>query len=476
MKFIYKDKLGKSDKGIKVVRLELDDKKPIDTLRRLILAVRKSVSDAKKAKSEKIAINLKDLSKLESVELSISELGELIAREMLIADYEFAKYKTEPKEGWSFIQEVAFLTTWLPGNQVSRKPGLRLDEFKRGIERGKIIAGEVNKARELANTPGGDMSPLCLAQAAREATRGTPLTKVTVLGVKEMQKLGMGAVLAVGKGSPEEPKFIVVEYWGAGSPKGNPSKGSRPIVLVGKGVTFDTGGLNIKTENHMYTMHLDMSGGAAVIHALALAAKLGVKKNIVALVPAVENMPGGASYRPGDIVKSMSGKTIEILNTDAEGRVILADALTYAKKYNPKIVIDVATLTGAAVMALGERASAIFSRDQELINKTIELSEFAGDYVWPMPLWEEYEAEVVGTYGDVANLGKKGRAGGAIAGAVFLLQFAKDYAKDCKWMHIDMAPTMLATDDEYLAKGAKGSPVKLLLGLISSPSKSLTQI
>ena len=218
----------------------------------------------------------------------------------------------------------------------------------------------------------------------------------------------------------------------------------------------------------MYTMHLDMSGGAAVIHATILAAKLGVKKNIVALVPAVENMPGGNSYRPGDILRSMSGKTIEVLNTDAEGRVILADALTYAERYNPRLVVDVATLTGAACVALGERASAIFTRDQSLENLTRELGEKTGDFVWPMPLWEEYEQEIKGTFGDVANLGKKGRMGGAIAGAAFLLQFTKNYPKDCPWMHIDMAPTMLATDDEHLAKGAKGSPVKLLLALLEN--------
>ncbi|HEY4483483.1 MAG TPA: leucyl aminopeptidase family protein [Candidatus Paceibacterota bacterium] len=240
----------------------------------------------------------------------------------------------------------------------------------------------------------------------------------------------------------------------------------RPIVLVGKGVTFDTGGLNIKTDNFMYTMHMDMSGGAAVIHTLVLAAKLGLKKNIVAIVPAVENMPGGESYRPGDVLKSLSGKTIEVLNTDAEGRVILADGLYFAKRYNPKLVVDVATLTGAIMVALGNRASGIFTRDTKLENLTRELGERSGDYVWPMPLWEESEAEIKGTFGDYANLGKQGRYGGAIAGAVFLLQFTKDYPKDCPWMHIDIAGTMLPTDDEFLAKGAKGSPIKLLLSLI----------
>ncbi|HEY4493579.1 MAG TPA: leucyl aminopeptidase family protein [Candidatus Paceibacterota bacterium] len=457
MRIITKERVGKEYKKA--------DFKDVKNLRQLILALRKVVADAKKVKIKKVAIVLKDLPaqagipKLSSLGISEQELGEIIAREVLLADYEFTKYLSKPKEGWSFITELVLV------GKVSK-------ELKAGLERGKIIAGSVNMTRELANTPGGEMVPKTLALAAREAVKGTE-AKVTVLGRREMEKLGMGAVLGVARGSSHEPQFIVVEYWGAGPASHKATQGdqnNRPIVLIGKGVTFDTGGLNIKTENHMYTMHLDMSGGAAVIHAVALAARLGVKKNVIALVPAVENMPGGDSYRPGDVLRSMSGKSIEILNTDAEGRVILADALTYAKQYNPKLVVDVATLTGAACVALGERASAIFTRDEELEKLTRQLGEKSGDYVWPMPLWEEYESEVKGTFGDVANLGKKGRIGGAIAGAVFLLQFTKDYPKGTKWMHIDMAPTMTATDDEYLGKGAKGTPVKLLLALIEQVS------
>ena len=452
MRIISKDRVGKEYKK--------PDFKDVTNLRKLVLAIRKVVVDAKKEKIKKVAIVLRDLPDCSRWNLAQGELGEIIARELLITDYEFTKYLSKPKEGWSFITEVAVI------GKISK-------EFKQGIERGKIVAGEVNMTRELSNTPGGDMTPKVLAQAARDAVKNLPSTKVTVLGKKQMEKLGMGAVLGVARGSSHEPQFIVVEYWGAGPASHKATQGdqnNRPIVLIGKGVTFDTGGLNIKTENHMYTMHLDMSGGAAVIHAVALAARLGVKKNVIALVPAVENMPGGDSYRPGDVLRSMSGKSIEILNTDAEGRVILADALTYAKQYNPKLVVDVATLTGAACVALGERASAIFTRDEELEKLTRQLGEKSGDYVWPMPLWEEYESEVKGTFGDVANLGKKGRIGGAIAGAVFLLQFTKDYPKGTKWMHIDMAPTMTATDDEYLGKGAKGTPVKLLLALIEQVS------
>jgi leucyl aminopeptidase len=206
---------------------------------------------------------------------------------------------------------------------------------------------------------------------------------------------------------------------------------------------------------------MDMSGGAAVIHALALAARLKLKKNIVGLVPAVENMPSGSSYRPGDVLKSMSGKTIEVLNTDAEGRIILADALTYAKRYNPRLVVDVATLTGAAVVALGERASALFTRDPKLEAKFREWGELSGDFVWPLPLWEEYEQEIKGTFGDWANVGST-RWGGAITAAVFLAQFAEGYP----WVHLDIAPRMTALPDEYLSKGAAGAPVRLLIRML----------
>ncbi|QQS20705.1 MAG: leucyl aminopeptidase family protein [Candidatus Moraniibacteriota bacterium] len=254
------------------------------------------------------------------------------------------------------------------------------------------------------------------------------------------------------KGSAIPPKLILLEYRGAKDVR------ESPIVFVGKGVTFDTGGINLKPSDAILGMNMDMSGGAAVLHALSLSARLGVRKNLVALIPAVENMPSGSSYRPGDVLRSMSGKTIEVLNTDAEGRIILADALHYAKRYHPRLVVDVATLTGAALVALGERASAIFTRDAELEKGIRELGELSGDFVWPLPLWEEYDEEIRGTFGDVANIGRT-KWGGAITAAAFLAQFAIGY----RWVHIDMAPRMTAVEGEYLAKGAAGAPVRLLL-------------
>jgi leucyl aminopeptidase len=297
------------------------------------------------------------------------------------------------------------------------------------------------------------MTPSVLANEARRVAAKLPI-KVKIFGVPEMQKLKMGGVLGVGKGSAFPAKFIVMEYFGD-------KKGEAPVVLVGKGVTFDTGGINLKPGDSMLGMNMDMSGGAAVIHALAAAARLKVKKNIVVLVPAVENMPSGTSYRPGDILRSMSGKTIQVDNTDAEGRIILADALRYAKRYDPALVVDVATLTGAAVVALGERASALFTQDRDLEQRFRELGETSGDYVWPLPLWDEYDAEIKGTFGDVSNLGKT-RWGGAITAAAFLKQFADGYP----WVHLDIAPRMTAVEGEYLAKGAAGAPVRLLVKLL----------
>jgi leucyl aminopeptidase len=280
--------------------------------------------------------------------------------------------------------------------------------------------------------------------------------KVTVLGEKEMEKQKMRAILSVGRGSDEESKFIILEYFGAG-------KTEKPIVLVGKGVTFDTGGINLKPNSSLTGMNMDMSGGAAVIHAVALCAKMKLKKNVIALVPSVENMPSGKSYRPGDVIYSMSGQTIEILNTDAEGRVILADALTYSKKYKPEVVIDVATLTGAAVVALGDRASAILTDEDDLCKKLEEVGEKTGDYFWRFPLWEEYENEIKGTLGDWTNIhNKDSRAGGVIYAAKFLQQFIKGE----KWIHIDMAPRMTSMSGENLAQGALGTPVRALVKFI----------
>jgi len=408
--------------------------------RKLILLARQIVSLAKANRMKKIAVKFSDFS-FPNVRLSDRDLGELLATNFEMANFEFVKYKTPPPEGWNFVEEVTVV-------------GKASAEVKRGVEIGQMVGAEVNACRVLANTPGGDMTPRILAEETRKAARGTRV-KVRVLGPREMKKLKMGGVLGVARGSDEEPRFIILEYRGG-------RKNEKPIVLVGKGITFDSGGLNLKPSKYISDgMHLDMSGGAAVIHAVILAAKLGLKKNVVGLIPAAENMVSGSSYRPGDVLRTMSGKTIEVLNTDAEGRVVLADGLTYAKRYDPRLVVDVATLTGAALVALGQHASAVFTKDENLEQTFQELGEESGDYLWPLPMWDEYEGDVKGTFGDVAN-SKEPQYAGATQGAIFLYQFAKDYP----WAHIDTAPRMVAAEGEYLAKGAAGAPVRLLIKLL----------
>ena len=434
--------LGRFDE--KVLSVAYGDKKvsPFNR-RKFVLLMRKVVAQAKQHRIKSLVVEYADIKSFAPKDMGDYEVGRVAGTAFVMADYEHVSYKTKPKEGWNFVEVVA----------VPNMPAAAKEGFADGL----VIAGEVNATRELSNTPGGDMTPRILAEKAKAAVKGTNI-KVKILGVKEMQKLGMGAVLGVGKGAKDEPRFIVMEYKGGGK---NP-----PVVLIGKGVTFDTGGIQVKPGDHMYEMHMDMSGGAAVIHALVLAAKLKIKANVIGLIPAVENAVGAGALRPGDILKSLSGKSIEILHTDAEGRVILADAITYAKRYRPAIVADAATLTGAALTALGLHASAVMTNREDIMEDIRALGEESGDYVWPFPLWEEYDDMVKGHFGDVPNISTSGnsRNGGVIAGGKFLEVFAKEL--DCPWFHLDIAPRMTSAPGEHLAKGAAGAPVRLFLALI----------
>ena len=413
-----------------------------DTLlnrRTLQMCVRKAVVKGKEHKISHIMLSFDDLLE-RCTDVSLNDAAELLVTNMFLASFEFRKYKTSNNE-----HGIKLVTIF------SKSPA----SIKGAVSRAIVVGEEVNKCRTLANTPGGEMTPILLAKAAQKAFLGAQV-RVALLRKAHIKSLKMGGILGVAQGSKEPPIFIVLEY------KGARNKKEQPVLLIGKGVTFDTGGLNLKPSNAINDMHLDMSGGAAVIHTISACARLGIKKNIVGLVPAVENMPSGSSYRPGDILRSMSGKTIEVLNTDAEGRIILADALTYAARFKPAIVIDVATLTGAAMSALGQRASAIFTKNKKLSDDFVACGEETGDYVWPLPLWDEYREEIKGTFGDIANIGKTSY-GGAITGAIFLYEFAKGFPE---WVHIDMAPRMTAIPDEYLSKGAIGVPVRLLVRFI----------
>lgn len=373
---------------------------------------------------------------------NLIEESELIGTEATMADFSFNQYKSAPEEGWATVKTISIAIDISPSE---------LKEAEGALAKGIIIGEETNHTRHLSNTPGGDMTPAKLADEARRAARLTGM-KVVIFQEPQIKRLGMGGVLGVSRGSNERPRFIILEHKGKGAT-------GKPLVLVGKGVTFDTGGLNTKPGESMYEMHMDMSGGAAVIHAMAAIARLKLPIHVVGLVPAVENMPSGSSYHPGDVLRSITGKTIEILNTDAEGRVILADALGYAARYNPRFVVDIATLTGAAMGALGTRANALFTDDGKYERLLRDLGEKSGDYMWPMPMWEEYAEDVKGTLGDVANMGK-GRYGGAITAAMFLKEFVS-----YPWAHIDMAPTMTTNESDRLAKGAKGTGVRFFVEL-----------
>ena len=448
VKIVFDPKIAESffieEDGEKTLVVKSPEKKEINR-RKFILLARKIIQETKKYRLKKIEINFEDFN-FSKISRKTEELAAILAENFELANYEFVKYKTKPKEGWSFIEEVRI--------EVIR--GIR--EMERGIRKGQIIGQETNACRELANMPGGDMTPRVLVQEIKKAIKDTPI-KMKVLEEADMKKLGMGGILGVSRGSAEKPKFIVLEYL--------MSRKEKPVVLIGKGITFDTGGLNVKMENYMSDMHLDMTGGAAVAHAIIVAAKLGIKKKIVGLIPVVENMPSGQSYRPGDILKTISGKTIEVANTDAEGRIILADANGYAERYNPKLVVNIATLTGAIAVALGERATGLFCKDKKLSEKISELAEIANDPVWPMPLWEEYKNDIKGSFGDVANLRSVGdpRFGGAIHAAIFLAEFAEKFPR---WAHLDIGSRDTLNPDELLAKGASGVGVRLLVKIIES--------
>jgi leucyl aminopeptidase len=314
-----------------------------------------------------------------------------------------------------------------------------------GLERGEAVAAGVALARECANRPGNHCTPSYLADEARRLGREHGL-EVEVLGRKELEKLGMGCFLAVARASAQPPRFIVLRYHGA-------PKTAAPVVLVGKGITFDTGGISLKPAAEMDEMKFDMGGAASVLGTFRAVAQLKPRLNLVGLIPACENMPGGSAVKPGDVVTSLSGQTVEILNTDAEGRLILCDALTYAERFKPAAVLDIATLTGACVVALGHHRSGMFSPDDALAAELHQAGQDALDPCWRMPLDEEYDEGLKSNFADMANIGP--RAGGAITAAMFLKRFTAKYP----WAHLDIAGSAWKSG---AAKGATGRPVALL--------------
>jgi leucyl aminopeptidase len=352
------------------------------------------------------------------------------------AAYRFDALKSKPAESPPALAEVVLL--------ASRDERAHVE---RGIALGQALAAGTRVARDLGNLPGNHLTPAGLATRARAMTRGQPRLRASVLGEARMRELGMGALLAVSAGSAEEAKLIAVEY------RGGP-RGQRPIALVGKGITFDTGGISLKAGAAMDEMKFDMCGAAAVLGSLVAANAAGIRLNVVGIVAAAENMPGGRAIKPGDVVTSLSGQTVEILNTDAEGRLVLCDALTWAGRYKPRAVIDVATLTGAIRTALGSHASGLFANDDELATRLLAAGARSGDRAWRLPVWDDYQQGLRSNFADMANVAANGEAGSIVA-ACFLERFARKY----HWAHLDIAGTAHRTGP---AKGATGRPVPLL--------------
>ncbi len=349
--------------------------------------------------------------------------------------YRFDQMKSKKDEVRRPLRKLTFC--------VERRSELAAAE--QALREGEAIATAMQLMKNLANLPGNVCTPTYLAEQARTLA-GEHGLEIEVLGREEMERLGMNALLAVAKGSKEPPQFIVLKYHGG-------KASDKPIVLVGKGVTFDTGGISLKPPQDMDEMKFDMSGAASVLATIKAAAQMKLPLNVIAVVPTVENMPGGGATRPGDIVTSMSGQTVEILNTDAEGRLILCDALTYVERFEPDCVIDVATLTGACVIALGHVVSGLLANHDSLAHELIDAGNAAWDRAWQLPLFEDYQEQLKSNFADIGNIG--GRPAGTITAACFLSRFTKKY----DWAHLDIAGTAYKSGKE---KGSTGRPVPLL--------------
>ncbi|HEV3219268.1 MAG TPA: leucyl aminopeptidase [Candidatus Acidoferrales bacterium] len=371
-----------------------------------------------------------------------SGAAEAVAEGLLLADFEGDKYKTGKKDDAPV--DSAALAGWPAGS-----------ESQQGIDRGRIIAEGQNFARELANEPSNKMTPTILADRAAAMAREEGLG-CEVLDEKRIAELKMGALLSVAQGSVEPPRLIAITYTPSNAAPGAPVLG-----LVGKAVTFDTGGISIKPANDMDKMKFDMSGGAAMIGTMRALARLKPPIKVIAVVPATENMPGGKAQKPGDIQTAMSGKTIEVLNTDAEGRLILADGVTYARKLGCTHLVDAATLTGAIVVALAGINTGVFGTNQAFTDRILASARAAGDKMWPMPMDDEYREMIKGTMADIQNI-SSGKGGGAITGAMFI----REFVDDVPWVHLDIAGTAWYDDAKpWMAKGATGVPVRTLVDL-----------
>jgi len=420
-------------KGIvasRVLMLGCGDEKLFDTvaLKKAVIAASKAI---KSSKVKSLCFYLAD---------SFNEVDAAQATTQIIiahgdCDYQLLDYKSEAKDD-SKLKKVSVAFTDL--NKFNKA------ELKTAVVNGAAIVDGMNLAKDLANHPGNVCTPTYIAEQAEIVAKDFDNIKIDVLEEKDMEKLGMGSFLSVSKGSDEPGKMIILEYQGAKNKK------QAPIALVGKGITFDTGGISLKPGANMDEMKFDMGGAAGMLGTLKACAEMKLPINVVVVIAAAENMPSGRASKPGDIVTSMAGKTIEVLNTDAEGRLVLCDALTYVGKFKPEVVIDAATLTGACIVALGHHICAVLSNNDELANDIISAGNTINDRAWQLPMGDDYKKQLKSSFADLGNIGAGG--GGTITAACFLGEFTKDY----KWAHLDIAGT--AWED----KDSTGRPVPLL--------------
>jgi len=406
-----------------------------DTVR---VAAAKGVRSAVKLKAKKVVFETFGADKLE--ERAVKALAEGI----VLGSYRFNKYKSSESDKF----EVERVT--VAGEKA----------FKKAFETGRLVAEAANFTRSLVNEPGNVITPEKLAEVAKELAQEYGF-ECKVFDERELEERGMVGILTVGRGSDNPPRFIHLAY--------RPKKAERRVVLVGKGVTFDSGGLNIKPEQFMKTMKSDKAGACAVLGIMKAVGELKPKVEVHALIPTVENMPSGKAYRPDDVIVYRNGKSVEVHSTDAEGRLILADALIYGSELSPDLMIDMATLTGACVVALGHYTSGLFTRDERLCRELLKLSSETGEKMWHMPLDDDLKEEIKGLYADIQNVGKS-RYGGAITAALFLENFV-DKEKVKAWAHIDIAgPAFLEKEWKYYSPGATGQPVRTIVELLLKES------
>lgn len=427
--------INQNIKNITLVGLGEEEKYSLDVISALIAEASKRLRDNG---TESFSILLSSFS---NNKFDDAEAVEKITVSSLLGLYKFTEYKTKDKDKLKFVKQITILTN------SSRN-------FEKNVEFGAAVADAVSRTRDLVNTPPNIATPQFVADYAKELARISNI-KYTVLDEKQIEKLKMGCFLGVAQGSLNKPRLVVLEYYGAG-------KNQKPIAIVGKGITFDSGGLNLKPYPYILNMKDDKGGAVAAIHIIEACSRLKLPVNVIAVTPLCENMPSGSSFRPDDVLTAYNEMTVEIKNTDAEGRLVLADALSYAAEFKPKAIIDIATLTGASMIALGYIGTPFLSTDEKLAKMLKDASAKSLEKLWEFPLWQEYDENIKSDIADFKHISEEGDAG-VIIGAAFL----KNFVNNIPWAHIDIGTTVWSKVDKgVLAKGATGVTVRLLMEML----------